>query len=215
MVTVTNDGATIAVESPYNAGFVAQAKSVGGKWDGQAWRFDPRDEARVRALLKDIYGTDGSDADQPGVTVRIDLAELCGYFGASENTIVVAGHPIVSRRRRDQAVRLEPGVVVVAGEFTPSGGSAKSPAVGKVEGVVLEWRDVARGTARLAVEQHPGVSYLDTNPATAALRRGWWTLTYDGVPDLTDDDRAHIADAIRGGMREGEIIQHTETGDPS
>lgn len=39
---------------------------------------------------------------------------------------------------------------------------------------------------------------------------GWWELTFRGVPDLTDNDLENIANKIKEGFREGQIIQEDD-----
>jgi hypothetical protein len=44
---------------------------------------------------------------------------------------------------------------------------------------------------------------------------GWWTLQIDGIEELTDEDREHIAECIKNGYTEGEIIQEDEYDKPN
>jgi len=48
------------------------------------------------------------------------------------------------------------------------------------------------------------------------IQTGWWTLNTEGVDlrDLTDATREHIADMIRNGYIEGQIIQDEEADEP-
>jgi hypothetical protein len=41
------------------------------------------------------------------------------------------------------------------------------------------------------------------------MRLGWWTLSVEGIDprDLTDESLSHIADLIREGNIEGQIVQ--------
>ena len=63
--------------SPYNPDVPPAARAIGGRWDGarKAWKFDSRDEERVRSLAREVFGTDGTpEAAVDLVTVRIDPA---------------------------------------------------------------------------------------------------------------------------------------------
>ena len=92
-VRVRVDGGLLTVSSPYNQEYVAAARRLGGRWDPRAtvWRFDAREEQRVRDLLRQVYGTDGTSAVET-VTVRV-----CAGQYAGERQIYVAGR-VVARR---------------------------------------------------------------------------------------------------------------------
>jgi len=53
----------IGVSSPFNGDFIAKARGLGGKWDGvsQRWMFPASEEAALRALCIEIYGTDSGE----------------------------------------------------------------------------------------------------------------------------------------------------------
>ncbi len=153
-ITVTTENGKTNVRSPYDASFVAKAKTIGGRWDGanKAWQFDSRDENRVRDLCREVFGTDGSPADTADlVTVRIRAAdhELNSNNGGH---IQFAGRRLATRPGRDSAVRLAAGVVVVEGAFDGSGGSMRYPVVAADDEVVLEVRDIPRATLSLERE---------------------------------------------------------------
>lgn len=149
-VVITTDAGVTSLVGPYNPGLPAKARLIGGRWDAgtKAWGFDARDEQRVRALAQSIYGTDGADDLDDVVTVRIpgDYGHPSGRAG---RTITVCGRIVAERRARDEAVHLAPGVVLVAGDFDPSGGSARKPAIGSND-AVLEVRDIPRSAALAA-----------------------------------------------------------------
>ena len=114
-VRVRVDGGLLTVSSPYNQEYVAAARRLGGRWDPRAtvWRFDAREEQRVRDLLRQVYGTDGTSAVET-VTVRV-----CAGQYAGERQIYVAGRVVARRRCRDEEPRLASAVTVVAGSFAP------------------------------------------------------------------------------------------------
>lgn len=41
-------------------------------------------------------------------------------------------------------------------------------------------------------------------------RRGWWTLTIEGVEELNDVDREHIAERVKEGFTSGQVCQELE-----
>lgn len=172
-ITPSATGKRLLLHTPYNAGFVADVKDIGGRWDSgkRAWSVDARDEDRAKQLLIDHYGTDGSpEMSADVVTVRIKLAqhELSYRDGAKAT---YAGRIIATRPGRDAPVRLSPGVVLIEGELPRSGGSMKYPQISADSDVILEVRDVPRAAA----ESENGWSEIvsegtvDTGPDTEAL----------------------------------------------
>ncbi|MFC2623903.1 MAG: hypothetical protein ACFN0W_04760 [Propionibacterium acidifaciens] len=150
-VSIAHGTNSIVLYAPYNLDFVGRARQLSGRWDRTArgWRFDARDEALVRDLAIEFFGTDGSP-ETLLVTARLDLT---GRSRIDEPQIVVAGRIVAERRERDAEVHLADGVIVASGEFAASGGSMKRPAIGEAAGVVLEIRDVpARAAAREGLE---------------------------------------------------------------
>lgn len=143
----------VTVTSPYDRRFVSGAKDLGGRWTGDAWVFDERDEDRVRDLCLDVYGVDGRADDEETVTVRIELDN------DGEQEIRLAGRTIARRPSRDDRVKLSRGFIVVEGSFKDRGGSRKSPRIGTAKGVVVEGRDLPVSVAQKMVED--GENYTD------------------------------------------------------
>ena len=108
-VTTAVTGDTFAVNAPYNSEFISAAKRLGGRWDAPEWVFDARDEARVRALLIECYGTDGEVADL--VTIKI---EWSNSESAKRGPIAANGRTIARADGRDSGARLGDGVVILA-----------------------------------------------------------------------------------------------------
>lgn len=137
----------IAAKTPYHPDLPAKFRALGGKWhDGaRVWTFDIRDEARVRAVVEDIFGP--LEKSGQVVTLRWEVS-------ARYNPARLAGRVIAERRGRDEDVRLGSGVVVVSGAFPRSGGSRNNPALGHSTGdVVVEIRDVDANVAAKMVEE--------------------------------------------------------------
>lgn len=156
-VVVISSATGVIVESPYCPEFVDGARTLNGSWDKRTWTFDVRDEERVRALCVSVYGTDGSDADKPTLTIHVPLQDKDGWAQA----VYVSGHRLAFRLHRDDRPRLPEGVRVIAGGFAPSGGSNANPRLEVQPGTVLEWRDVAQGTALKTLAERPGATLVD------------------------------------------------------
>lgn len=156
-VRIERTGDAVVLAAPYHPDLPARAKALGGRWDGRAWRFDGRDEARARELARSIYGTDGEDNPEL-VTFRVTLTER----DATQQELWLAGRLVARRPGRDIPVRLGDGVIMVSGQFPSRAGSARHPELGGV-GVVLEVRDVPRPV----VPDAPNVEIIDARTAEA------------------------------------------------
>lgn len=151
MVKVTTNGnGKILVEAPYHPDFPEAARNLGGRWDGNRWSFDARDEARVRDLLWEIYGEDGQ-RPVSRVTCRLKLDN----YSTNRNAVFFCGRQVVWRPGRDFKVHFGDGVVLLAGGFPASGGSMKRPALAAERGTVLEIRDIPEHLARAEAEKYP------------------------------------------------------------
>jgi DNA repair protein RadC len=67
-LSIIEEEGRIAVSSPYHPNFPARARSLGGIWNAarRVWVFDSADNDRVRALCREIYGTDGQENSGTG-----------------------------------------------------------------------------------------------------------------------------------------------------
>lgn len=211
----TQDNGRLAVTSPYNADYVAGAKDIGGRWDGanRQWTFDPRDEERLRELLRDVYGTDGSPADQADlVTVRWNITGQGVSRG--DNELYFAGRVVASRRSRDDTVRLGPNVILISGGFDYSGGSMRYPSLSPEEGTVIEIRDVPRsavtGTGAEIVGETIDIDALlaKREQLLAQLAELDETLAAHGHTVATDDD-GQASRSIPAGQAAGGVITIT------
>ena len=146
-VKVTVSGSKVSVVSPYSPEFPPRAKELGGKWRAPAWEFDARDEERVRALLMEVYGTDGRPVETVTIRYRIGTER----YESKRRELWVAGRQVARRPGRDSQVILGDGVVVVEGSFPSSAGSRANPQIGG-DGVVLEIRDVPASLVPAAAE---------------------------------------------------------------
>jgi len=157
-VRIEKSNGKLIVNSPYNPNFVKHARTR-GKWNSskKAWVFDERDEDWVRDMCKNVYGTDGSDANEPGVSVRIELrgegVEATGNAGWE--SLCIDGITLVTRSHRDRPVIFSDNVVLVKGGFPDSGGSVKWPAVQPDDGTVVELRDIPARKAEELMAAYP------------------------------------------------------------
>lgn len=192
-VTITTTPPITVLRAPWSPELPPLARAAGGRWDAaaKAWAFDARDEARVRDIAREVYGSDGSDADAPTLTVRVPI-EACSNVAE----LAVAGRRLASRRDRDEQVRLGPDVVLVSGGFPASGGSRANPSVNALAGTVLEVRDLPAGTARLVCEQMPGASLVP--PAG--------TGAHDVDQPPTDQSEADQPEAAAGRPDVGDLV---------
>lgn len=172
-VTITTSGGETRVISPWNGRFVEAARDLGGRWRGEAWCFDARDEERVRALCMDAYGTDGTRDER--CTLRVTAPE----DGLSEcrGPITVHGRVLARAFGRDSGAKLGDGVILLAGGVT-SGGSTKNWNTKILGNTILLVRDFPRAAAgelcakrpeRYAIEDEPG----GTPQPAAAEGSGW------------------------------------------
>lgn len=158
-MTIETKGTKLTVEAPYHPEFPAMAQKLGGKWEPPYWVFDPRDEKRVRELVRDVYGTDGTSDEM--LTIRAPAKVCDGYqatFGGTRPTSWwFAGREIAKVSGRDSGAKLGAGVVLISGKFD-SGGSVKNPSCTYT---VFEVRDVPAELARKLHAAFHGVTLLD------------------------------------------------------
>jgi hypothetical protein len=174
-VTVTTADGRTTVHSPYHPGWPSQARALGGRWSGGAWVFDSRDEERVRALAREVYGTDGSPDPGGTVSVRIQVCDVQGERGGHPARLYEFGRLIATRFGRDEEPRLADGVVLIEGGFGRSAGSHNYIRLGPEEGTVVEVRDVPRTVAvdhglEIAAEDGPDHDALRAERARLVAR---------------------------------------------
>jgi hypothetical protein len=145
----------LLLQTPYHPALPPRARELGGSWDGKArvWVFDRRDEARVRALVQEVFGVDPMGSSQRTVTVRLHLGRLTPSGELLRQELWLLGRRVAARPGRDMPVQLGPGVVLVEGRFTPAGGTRRYPEIGAAQGVVLEVRDVPEALVQSARPQ--------------------------------------------------------------
>ncbi|KLU62304.1 hypothetical protein CEB3_c13480 [Peptococcaceae bacterium CEB3] len=165
MVRIAMNANKLTMQSPFHPDLPEKARALGGKFaqTEKVWVFDPRDEERVRELAREIYGTDGETVVKT-VAVRLHLDQ----FAFDEDKIWFGGRRVAVRMYRDSAVQLGEGVIILAGGFPRSGGSARYPMLNPETGTVLEVRDVPESL----VKEEDGVEIVadQTPPNLAAAK---------------------------------------------
>jgi len=165
----------IAVWSPYEPGWIAAAKRLGGRFglvevdtsEGRrgikAWTFDARDEARIREALVEEYGTDGTP------TPRVDLeVRPAAFNGNQQKDLFLWGRQVLSRVSRDTSVKLGEGVSILRGKFPYRGGSTKYPKIDAPSDLWILVRDVPRAIVKeeyLSGSDPDAYPHRTSNPA--------------------------------------------------
>lgn len=145
-INITTEGNTLYLTAPYNPTANADYKGLGARWDGarKSWKFSAADLNPLREVLHDHFGYD----DRPIETVTVRVA-LHGEYDRGDGDLEMFNRTLASRETRDARVKLAPGVRVVEGSFEGSAGSMRHPALGDLDGIVLEVRDVPAAHADL------------------------------------------------------------------
>lgn len=203
-IVVTVVANSVAVSSPYHPDFAPKARKLGGRWQPttKTWSFDVRDEGRVRALLRAVFGDDGS-APVETLTVRCGSGPLEGrqgtFGGSRPMSWWLAGREVARAYGRDSGAKLGDGVIVLKGSFS-SGGSVKNPGCYFSEDLQVEVRDVPKDKA---VEIHAashGVTLLD-EAGNVVLAETYESPAVEAAARLGGDE---AAEAYRGSS-EGQL----------
>jgi hypothetical protein len=153
----------IAVVTPYNSTFVVGARRLAGKWGAvtlpsggteRAWLFPAEVRHDVLALLREVYGEDGTvPVETTRLRVRVDLDERGLDTGAKTN-VVIGGREIAHVYGRDSGARLGANVVLRSGKFS-SGGSMKHPFIVIHDDTVIDLPRLPRPMAEKLIAAHP------------------------------------------------------------
>lgn len=164
-VKITVTDRFVIAETPYNLDFIAGARGLNGAFNrpgvtpAKTWSFDARDEDRVRQLCRTVFGTDGTPADGPTLTLRLPV--VAAYNRKEDSEFRAAGLRLVWRPARDADVRYAPNVVPVSGGFPGSAGSVAYPELAPYEGTVIEVRDLPADVARKVLDTITGATMVD------------------------------------------------------
>ena len=153
MISILGNAAIVT--APYHPSFAGYARQLGGRWlaDKRVWSFDARDVGRVRDLLIDMFGTDGSPTEL--VTLRVVCEEPIWDKCGGDLELWLAGRLVAKTLGRDATPRLGTGVVVVSGKGFDSGGSRKNPQIQYYDKTTFELRDVPLRIAKRVADAHP------------------------------------------------------------
>jgi hypothetical protein len=156
-VKMTDGTMRLKVVTPYLPELPPRFRALGGKWSAEqrAWYIDPRDDARLRAMLAEFFGQSAELVD-----VRVNIDRLAGGQGE----IYGLGRQLCRRPGRDYNVRLGDGVILIAGDFPSSGGSRNNPRLNP-DNVTLEIRDVPRDLAERFKLAHLDCEILSHSPS--------------------------------------------------
>lgn len=78
MVNVIVTNSKIKVESDFSKEFVARAKTIKGRWEKPYWVFPVEQEKRLREILMEVYGEDGSSEEVGSKEVRSEKVDTDG-----------------------------------------------------------------------------------------------------------------------------------------
>lgn len=153
MVEIKENETGIDVVSPYDAGFVREAKALGGQWRAKdkTWHFDKARRDDVEALLKRIFPSE-KPAPRRRNTTKPSISELPAHIPVRltakedvrsfQGQIEFAGRKLLSiAGHRDLPVYAD-GVRLVSGEVDVSGSDVEAIVTAKA-GTVLEVADLA------------------------------------------------------------------------
>lgn len=150
-ISIQTSGSSITITTPYNPAFVTELKSTFGRnarWNAadKAWTVPAADEAKARELVRNHYGTDGTEQASGGVTVTVRWTAHTDEV-AERGPVMRYGRPIVSAQGRDTGAIPQSGVVLESGEIR-SGGSRQYWETIVREGAVLVIHDVPLALAQ-------------------------------------------------------------------
>lgn len=165
-VRIVTIGGYVHLTAPFHPEFAAAARDLGGIWHSATWRFDARDEQRVRDLCMDIWGTDGTPCEL--VTLRCRAASRAFDAAGTECELYLAGRQVAKVfGKSDVRARLGSGVVMLSGRFH-GGGSSKNPYCSWADGTTFELRDIPRAAAERARAESPELIEIIASPLSPA-----------------------------------------------
>lgn len=138
------------VESPYDGDFIRRVKQIGGTWHRPDWRVPAAAEEQLRALLWEIYGTDGTHKEEVTLHVHLDHA-----VPGRQKTLRIGPVVALEKMDRDRAPKVGPGCMMIVGELYDYGGSRANPHITHSEGAVLRVAGVPADLGRKLAEEDP------------------------------------------------------------
>lgn len=165
MISIRTDADKAYISSPYNPDFVKGIHSIGSaKWHAatKEWQVPIDSLEDAKQVLRDVYGTDGSENSEPKVTVKLTIDDNVdlGDIQSIDNELVMTlfGREIMSARGRDSGVKVAEGVTV-KGNYK-SGGSMKYPTIEFGKGTEIIVYNVPESLAKKAKVKHATVEIV-------------------------------------------------------
>lgn len=164
-IDVEKSGNSVVLRAPEHPQLAERAAALGGKPKGRDWSFPVAKESQVRALARELWGSDGSDKAR--ATIRVELSLYgegpMGRIGEAW----LCGRLLARRRSFDGPAELGEGVKLVSGSFANWGGSPGRPALAARYGTVVDVADVPLAAAKAAEKEFPfEVKIVENGEAT-------------------------------------------------
>lgn len=165
MISIRTEADKAYISSPFNPEFVKKIHSIGSaKWHAatKEWQVPVESLEDAKQVLRDVYGTDGSENSEPKVTVKLTIDDNVdlGDIQSIDNELVMTlfGREIMSARGRDSGVKVADGVTV-KGKYK-SGGSMKYPTIEFGKGTEIIVYNVPESLAKKAKVKHATVEIV-------------------------------------------------------
>lgn len=165
MISIRTEADKAYISSPFNPEFVKKIHSIGSaKWHAatKEWQVPVESLEDAKQVLRDVYGTDGSENNEPKVTVKLTVLDDCdlGDIQSIDNELVMTlfGREIMSARGRDSGVKVADGVTV-KGKYK-SGGSMKYPTIEFGKGTEIIVYNVPESLAKKTKVKHATVEIV-------------------------------------------------------
>lgn len=165
MISIRTEADKAYISSPFNPEFVKKIHSIGSaKWHAatKEWQVPVESLEDAKQVLRDVYGTDGSENNEPKVTVKLTVLDDCdlGDIQSIDNELVMTlfGREIMSARGRDSGVKVADSVTV-KGKYK-SGGSMKYPTIEFGKGTEIIVYNVPESLAKKAKIKHATVEIV-------------------------------------------------------
>lgn len=165
MISIRTEADKAYISSPFNPEFVKKIHSIGSaKWQAatKEWQVPVESLEDAKQVLRDVYGTDGSENNEPKVTVKLTIDDDVdlGDIQSIDNELVMTlfGREIMSARGRDSGVKVADGVTV-KGKYK-SGGSMKYPTIEFGKGTEIIVYNVPETLAKKAKVKHATVEIV-------------------------------------------------------
>lgn len=165
MISIRTEADKAYISSPYNPEFVLKIHSIGSaKWHASTkeWQVPVESLEDAKQVLREVYGTDGSENNEPKVTVKLTIDDDVdlGDIQSIDNELVMTlfGREIMSARGRDSGVKVADGVTV-KGKYK-SGGSMKYPTIEFGKGTEIIVYNVPESLAKKTKVKHATVEIV-------------------------------------------------------